>query len=339
VDGDPNARTAQLLLEGDPHSVLEGLLISAYSVGASRCIVAVADNQPVALKRLNLALEQLDSSGVISESGMNSDFKPQIEVKPIITSFVAGEQTALLRTLQGRQTMPYVRMAHSAVRGLNDQPTLVHNVETLAHISAIFQNSASWYAELGTATSKGTKVVTIISPSAGALTVEVPFGINLGNLLREIVGADVDNGVKAVQIGGPSGTYLNGESLDMSLAFESLQTQGAIMGSGTISIIDSGTCAVEMARDATAYLQSQSCGKCVFCREGTLQLTDILESIAANQAQAKDLDLIQEIGKQMKAGCICNLGRTAANPVLSSMTLFPADYNAHIKDKRCPAGA
>jgi len=233
--------------------------------------------------------------------------------------------------------MPYLRTVYPAVRGLNDKPTLINNVETLSHVSAIFQSGSAWYYDIGTERSRGTKIITLSGNVAHQYTVEVPFGTTLHTLVQDI-GGGVLNGksIKAVQFGGPTGTYFAGDSLDIPVSYETMEESGSLMGSGTIRVYDSDSCAVDIARDVMSYLQTQSCGKCVFCREGTYQMSDILNDIAGNQGKPEDLDLLIELGEGMKNGSICGLGRTAPAPILSSIRLFRGDYEAHLKGKKCP---
>jgi NADH-quinone oxidoreductase subunit F len=338
VDADPQALTARLLLESDPHSVLEGMLIGAYAVGASRCVICVNADYATALKRLDKALEQMRGYGLLGGNILGSNFSCEIEIREIPTSLVAGEETALIRCLEGKQAMPYVRPPYPVASGIYDGPTLINNVETIANVSAIFQNGWEWYAAFGTEKSRGTKVVNLAGDVLHKCTVEVPFGTTLRSIVA-VIGGGVGNGkdVKAVQFGGPTGAYFNADSLDIHLDYETIREAGSIIGSGTVEVFGSDTCAVEMTRDVISYLQTQSCGKCVFCREGSYQMSDILQDIADGKGEPKDLDMLTELGEAMKIGCICSLGRTMPNPALSSMRLFDSDYAAHIKEKRCPS--
>ncbi len=337
VDADPQARTARLLMEGDPHSVLEGVLIGAYAVGAGRAFICINSGYKTAIKRLQKALEQMRGCGLLGENILDSNFKCDIEIKEIEASLVSGEETALIRSLENRQAMPYLRTAYPAVSGLEGKPTLINNVETMSHVSAIFQNSAAWYSGIGTEQSRGTKIITFSGNVAHRYTVEIPFGATLRTIVADIGGGTLDGkNIKAVHFGGPTGCYLAGDSMDISIDYETLSEAGGIMGSGTLEVYDSDSCAVEMARDVMSYLQAQSCGKCVFCREGTYQMLDILNDIAENRGKPEDLDMLLELAEGMKTGSICGLGRTAPLPVLSSIELFRGDYEAHIKEKKCP---
>jgi len=338
VDADPNTRTARLLVEGDPFAVLEGLLIGAYAVGAKKGYICINTEYSTAIKRINKALEQMRDYSLRGENILESEFGCDIEVKEVTSSLVAGEETALIRTLEGKQMMPYLRTVYPAEKGLFDKPTLVNNVETLANVSAIFQNTPEIISSIGTEKSKGTKIITICGDITHQYTIEVPFGMTIRALVEEIGGgAAGGKDIKAVQFGGPTGAYFSGDSLDIPISYEAMEAAGAIIGSGTIQVYGSDCCAVEMARDAMAHLQEESCGKCVFCREGTFQMVDILNDISDNKGSEEDLGLIKEIAGGMKTGSICGLGRMAPLPVLSSMKLFPEDYDTHIKEKKCGA--
>jgi NADH:ubiquinone oxidoreductase subunit F (NADH-binding) len=337
VDSDPSARTMQLLLEGDPHSVLEGLLIGAYAVSASRCFVAVNEEYTVAIKRLETALDQMREYCLLGENILDSSFNCEIEIIPVEGSLVAGEETALLQSVQKKQAMPYVRPPYPATKGFAGKPTLIHNIETLSNISALFQNEGVWDSAIGTDQSKGTKVITITGDVVHKYTIEVPFGTTIRHIVEDI-GGGVSNGrgIKAVQLGGPTGAFFSVDSLDIPLDYETIVQAGSMIGSGTIRVFDGNSCAVEITNDIMTYVQSQSCGKCVFCREGTLQMSDILKDISEKKGKPQDLDLLKELGAAMKNGCICGLGRTASNPVLSSIELFRNEFESHIKEKRCP---
>jgi NADH:ubiquinone oxidoreductase subunit F (NADH-binding) len=338
IDADPKACTARILTEGDPYAVLEGMLIGAYAVGAEKGYICINAEYGTAIKRINKALEQMRDYSLLGENILDSTFGCDIEIKEIESSLVAGEETALIRVLEGKQMMPYLRTFYPAEKGIYDKPTLVNNVETLANVSAVFQNGPEIIAGTGTEKSRGTKVVTLCGDIAQQHTVEVPFGTTIRKLVEDIGGGVAGSkDIKAVQFGGPTGSYFAGDSFDTPISYEAMEEVGAIIGSGTIEVYSSDSCAVEMARDAMTYLQAESCGKCVFCREGTYQMVDILNDISDNKGKEEDLDLINEIAEGMKIGSICGLGRTAPLPVLSSMKLFPGDYNAHIKEKKCGA--
>lgn len=338
VDADPQALTARLLLESDPHSVLEGLLIGACAVGASHCFICVNTEHIHAVQILRKAIEQMRQYGLLGKNIPDSNFSAEIEVKEVSACLVSGEETALLRALEEKQAMPYLRTTYPATDGYKNKPTLINNIETLSNVSAIFQNNPAWASGIGTEKSKGTKVITLSGEIDHKYTVEVPLGTTLRTLVKDIGGGVPDGkDIKAVQFGGPTGAYFAGGSLDIPVSYETMEGADSIIGSGTVEVFDIGTCAVEMARDAISYIQTQSCGKCVFCREGSYQMSDILTDIAEYRGRLQDLDLLHELGEGMKTGCICNLGRTAPNPVQSSLRLFREDFDAHIKEKRCSA--
>jgi len=337
VDADPRAHTSQLLLEGDPHAVLEGMLISAYAVGASHCIVCVNAEFGLVIKRIRKALEQMRVYSLLGHHILDSNFSSEIEIKEVPSSFVSGEETALLRCLEEKQVMPYLRPPYPAIHGLADKPTLINHLETLSNVSAIFQNGSEWYSGFGTEQSKGTKVITLSGKVVHRYTVEAPFGTTLRSIVEDI-GGGVLNGknIKAVQFGGPTGAYFKADSLDIQVDYETMEEAGSMIGSGTVEVFGSDSCAVEMTKDIISYIHTQSCGKCVFCREGSYQMSDILKDISKHLGKPQDLDLLIELGEEMKIGCICGLGRTAPNPVLSSIKLFRNEYEVHIKEKRCP---
>jgi NADH:ubiquinone oxidoreductase subunit F (NADH-binding) len=337
VDSDPRARTAQLLLESDPHSVLEGMLISANAVGTSHCIVYVNTENSLGIKRLRRALEQMREYGLLGQNILDSTFHSEIEIKEVAPSFFSGEETALLRCMEEKQVMPYVRPPYPATHGFRNKPTLISHVETLSNVSAIFQNGSQWYSDFGTEQSKGAKVITLSGNVVHKYTVEVPFGTTLRSIFKDI-GGGVSEGkdIKAVQFGGPTGAYFPADSLDIRIDYETMKEAGSIIGSGTVEVFDGDSCAVEMTKDILSYIHAQSCGKCVFCREGSYQMADILKDISEYMGKPQDLDLLIELGEKMKIGCICGLGQTAPNPVLSSIKFFRNEYDVHIKEKRCP---
>jgi NADH:ubiquinone oxidoreductase subunit F (NADH-binding) len=275
--------------------------------------------------------------GLLGNGILDSTFGAEIEIKEVVPLLVSGEETALLRFLEGKQPMPYVRPSYPAADGFEGKPVLINNIETLSNVSAIFKNGSSGYTRIGTSQSRGTKIMTLSGKVVHKYTVEVPFGTTLDSIIRDI-GGGVSSGkkIKAVQLGGPTGGYFTVDSLDLPVAYETMKAAGAMIGSGTVELFDSDSCAVEMTEEIVSYIQTQSCGKCVFCREGTYQMSDILKDISGEMGKPLDLDLLIELGEEMKIGCVCGLGRTAPNPVLSSIRLFRGEYEAHIKGKRCP---
>lgn len=346
VDADPWAQTARLLLSTDPHSILEGLLIAAYAVGAGQCFVSINSDYREEIGIVEQALEQMRGSGVLGDSILESAACCDIAIREVSSSLVAGEETALICALENKQPLPYLRMHYPAERGLHGKPTLVHNAETLANVSAIFHRCAAPGNETGYETgqeqSRGTKIVTVHGQVPHPCTVEVPFGTTVRTLIEKTQGASLSGlGTKAVQFGGPTGAFLAGPRLDTPITYEDIEKAGSIIGSGGVRVIAGGGCAVEMAREVMSYLRDQSCGKCVVCREGTYQVADMLGDIAQGRGSSDDLKLLVELGEAMTAGSICGLGREAANPLRSSLALFADDYEAHIDghvdSERCPA--
>lgn len=339
VDPDQHSFTAKLILESDPHSILEGILIAAYAIGASHCFICINKRYETAIKRLAKALEQTREYNLVGNNILDSNSNTEIEIRETADSLVSGEETALLCSLEGKQAMPYLRTVYPAVSGLYGKPTLINNLETLANVSAIFQNGPEWCSGIGTEHNRGAKVITLSGNVAHKYTVEVPFGTTLQSVVIDIGGGvPNDKGIKAVQFGGPTGAFFDTDSLNISINYETMKEAGAIIGSGVVEVFDGSSCAVEIAKDISNYLQSQSCGKCVFCREGSIQMYDILNDISEYRGNSQDLDLLAELGEAMITGCICGLGSTVPNPILSSIKLFGDDYEAHIKDKRCPLG-
>ncbi len=339
VDSDPRARTARLLMGGDPHSVLEGLLIGAYAVGAEHCFVCVNGDYGAEIEVLREALLQMRRYGLLGENILESGFSCEIAVKEIAGSLVSGEETALLRALEGRQPLPYLRPPYPATTGLHDMPTLVNSAETLANVSALFQGQPAIDCE-GAAGHAGTKVITLAGEVSRPGTVEVPFGTTLGALVAGSEGVSMDDlHIKAVQFGGPTGMFFAGAGLNTPISYEDMEDAGCFLGSGTVQVFREGVCAVEMARAALSYVRDESCGKCVACREGTYQIADILHDIAESKGKAEDMELLLELCEALQSGSICGLGKTAAVPLLSSLKLFADDFQAHLDGRPCPARA
>jgi NADH-quinone oxidoreductase subunit F len=328
VDGDVRSKAAHMILENDPYSVLEGMAMAGFAVGASQYIVAVAQGaQDISVAGLEKAIDHMKAKGFLDGCS--------IEIREVPRALVAGEETALLRTLAGRQAMSVMRPPFPSEQGYHDKPTLVENVETLANVSAILHKGADWFCSIGTSASKGSKVVTLTGAVMNPCTVEVPFGTLLSTLIEEI-GRTARDSIKAVQIGGPTGAYVSAAELDMPLSYETLVEMGGIIGSGSIDVVGRSTCAVEMTHQVMTFVHNESCGKCVYCREGTLHLADILHDIVQGEAKMQDLDLLLDLAGEMKIGAICGLGKSAPNPVVSSIRLFRSEFENHIKDKKCP---
>jgi len=339
VDDDPDSRTARLLLESDPYSVLEGMLIAAYAVGASQCYICLNSRNYGTARRIEKALEQMKEYDLIGENILDSGFSCNISIHEEVDSLISGEETALIRSIEEKQPIPYLKTTDPSVSGINGKSTLINNLETLVCVSAILQNGAEWYAGTGTEQSPGTKVITISGDAAHNYTVEVPFGATLESVVNGIgCGTCSGKAVKAVRFGGPTGRFFDVDSLGTRIDFESMKAAEAIVGSGVVKVYDDSMCAVETTRDLADYLHGQSCGKCVFCREGSLQIFEIIKDISENNSRPGDLDLVTELCEAMKEGSICGLGTNIPNPVLSSINLFGGDYEAHIRNKKCPAG-
>jgi NADH-quinone oxidoreductase subunit F len=335
ADSNPGAFTARLLLTSDPHSVLEGMLICAYTIGCSKCILFIDSEYEHAIKMINTAFVRMKEYGLLGTNILDSDFSCEIEIRESQISLVSGEETALLSSLEDKQPMPYLRPPYPETRGLFGKPTIINNIETLANITAIFQYGPEKISGIGTENSKGTKIISLLGSGSRKYAFEIPFGTSLRTIVERLATiADAGN-IKAVQFGGPTGSYFLAYDLDIALDYEAIKER-SVIGSGTLELINDTACAVEMAMKKISYLHDQSCGKCVFCREGTFQMSDILEDICKGNGKPQDIEILNEIGEQMKTGCICDLGRTAPNPVLSSIELFRNEYEVHIKEKRCP---
>jgi len=338
-EGDPGAFMDRAILEGDPHSVLEGMAIAAYAVGASQGYVYVRAEYPLAIRRLEVALAQARKLGLLGARIFESDFSFDIELRMGAGAFVCGEETALMASIEGRRGEPRPRPPYPATHGLWGRPTLINNVETFANVRHIVLGGAAAFAAVGTEKSKGTKVFALAGKVRNTGLVEVPMGITLRELVFDI-GGGVPAGreFKAVQIGGPSGGCLPASLLDTPVDYDSLSRHGAIMGSGGVIVLDDATCMVNMARFFLEFTADESCGKCVPCRVGTQMMLAILNRIVAGEGTEQDLVRLAEIGDMMKNASLCALGQTAPNPVLSTLRYFPEEYRAHIRDRSCPAG-
>lgn len=339
-EGDPGAFMDRSVLEGDPHRVIEGMAICGYAIGASEGYIYVRAEYPLAIKRLKIAIAQAEQLGLLGEDIFSSGFNFHIKIKEGAGAFVCGEETALLASIEGRRGMPRSRPPFPAVSGLWGKPTNINNVETFANVQIIINRGADWYASIGTDKSKGTKVFALTGKINNTGLAEVPMGITMREIIYEI-GGGIGNGkkFKAVQIGGPSGGCLPEEMLDLKIDYDSLTQAGAMMGSGGLVVMDETTCMVDVAKFFLNFTQSESCGKCTPCREGTKRMLEILTRITEGQGQEGDIELLENLAKNIKNTALCGLGQTAPNPVLSTLKYFRHEYEAHIKDKRCPAGA
>ncbi len=337
-EGDPGAFMDRSLLEGDPHSVLEGMLIGAYAIGASYGYIYIRAEYPLAIARLKTALKQMEDYGLLGDSILGSNFSFQIGIKEGAGAFVCGEETAMIRSLEGKRGMPYPRPPFPATSGLWGKPTNINNVETWANVSAILQKGAESYASYGTEKSKGTKTFALAGKVERTGLIEVPMGIKLRQIVYGIGGGIPDGkDFKAVQTGGPSGGCLPASALELPVDYEQLTAAGSIMGSGGMIVADSDTCMVDLAKYFLSFTQAESCGECVLCREGTMQMLEILTDITEGRGKPEDIDLLLELGEAIKLGSLCALGGTAPNPVLTTIRYFREEYEAHINEKRCPA--
>lgn len=338
-EGDPGAFMDRSVLEGDPHALLEGMLIGAYAIGADEGYIYVRAEYPLAIKRLKVAIAQAEELGLMGENILGSGFSCTIHIKEGAGAFVCGEETALMASIEGSRGMPNVRPPFPAVKGLFGKPSNINNVETYANVPAVFLLGAEKYASVGTERSKGTKVFALTGKINNTGLAEVPMGITLREIIFEI-GGGIQGGkqFKAVQIGGPSGGCIPEQHLDTPVDYDSLIALGAMMGSGGLVVMDETSCMVDVARFFLTFTQKESCGKCVPCREGTKRMLEILEKICAGNGVPEDITTLERLAKVIKATSLCGLGQTAPNPVLATLKYFRNEYEAHIVDKKCPAG-
>lgn len=338
-EGDPGAFMDRSVLEGDPHSVLEGMIIAAYAIGANQGYIYVRAEYPLAVKHLKIAIDQAREKDFIGKNILGTGFDFDIDLKQGAGAFVCGEETALIASIEGERGMPRSKPPFPANKGLWGKPTNINNVETFANVPQIILKGADWYAGFGTEKSKGTKVFALTGKIKRPGLIEVPMGISLKEIILDI-GGGVSDGTKfkAVQTGGPSGGCIPAELIDTSVDYESLTAAGTMMGSGGMVVMDNANCMVEMARFFLNFSTEESCGKCVPCRIGTKRLLEILERIIAGKGRENDLDLLSRLGSTVKGASLCGLGQTAPNPVLSMMRYFKDEYEEHIKDKSCRTG-
>lgn len=338
-EGDPGAFMDRSVLEGDPHSIIEGMTLGAYAIGANQGYVYVRAEYPLAVERLQKAIDDANNYGLLGKNILQSGFDFELEIRMGSGAFVCGEETALMNSIEGKRGEPRPRPPFPAEKGLWGKPSVLNNVETFANIAQIINNGGDWFASIGTEHSKGTKVFALAGNINNSGLVEVPVGTSLGELIYDI-GMGIPNGkkFKAAQIGGPSGGCIPKENLNVALDYESLSELGAIMGSGGLIVMDEDTCMVDVARFFLEFVQEESCGKCVPCRVGTKRMLEILERICNGKGEESDIDLLVELGEQIKETSLCGLGQTAPNPVLSTIRHFRHEYEAHIKNKHCEAG-
>ncbi len=337
-EGDPGAFMDRSVLEGDPHSVLEGMIIAGYAIGANYGYIYCRAEYPLAIKHLKVAIEQANEKGFLGKNIFGTDFDFAIKIKEGAGAFVCGEETALIASIEGKRGMPRAKPPFPAQKGLWGMPTVINNVETLANIPRIIRKGADWFSSFGTEKSKGTKVFALAGNINRAGLIEIPMGLTLREIIYDIGGGIPDEkAFKAVQTGGPSGGCLTSEMLDTPVDYESLAKAGSIVGSGGMIVMDEDDCMVNIAKYFLEFTQSESCGKCTPCRVGTKRLLEILNRIAAGKGRPNDIELLEDLSNDVKAASLCGLGMTAPNPILSTLRFFKEEYETHIHDKRCPA--
>jgi len=338
-EGDPGAFMDRSILEGDPHRIIEGMLISGYAIGADEGYVYVRAEYPLAIERLEKAINEAEELGLLGEDIFGSGFNFKLHIKKGAGAFVCGEETALMASIEGRRGMPNPRPPYPAEKGLWGKPTNINNVETYANIPYIINEGSEVFSSIGTENSKGTKVFALTGKIKNTGLVEVPMGTTLREVVFEIGGGlTEDKKYKAIQTGGPSGGCIPEEYLDLPIDYDSLVDVGAMMGSGGMVVMDESTCMVDVARFFLSFTQNESCGKCTPCREGTKRMLEILNRICDGEGKEGDIKLLLELGEHIKATSLCGLGQTAPNPVLSTIKYFRNEYEAHINDNKCPAG-
>ena len=338
-EGDPGAFMDRSVLEGDPHVVLEAMAIAGYAIGASQGYIYVRAEYPIAVERLNIAIDQAREYGLLGKDIFGTGFDFDIELRLGAGAFVCGEETALMTSIEGNRGEPRPRPPFPALKGLFQKPTILNNVETLANIPQIILNGAEWFASMGTEKSKGTKVFALGGKVNNTGLVEIPMGTTLREIVEEI-GGGIPNGkkFKAAQTGGPSGGCIPAENFDVPIDYDNLIAIGSMMGSGGLIVMDEDTCMVDIAKFFLEFTVDESCGKCTPCRVGTRRMLEILDKITKGQGTMEDLDRLEELAAHLKSNSLCALGQTAPNPVLSTLRYFKDEYIAHIVDKKCPAG-
>lgn len=348
-EGDPGAFMDRAVIEGDPHRLIEGMAIAAYGIGATKAYVYIRAEYPLAIERLKVALQQAEEYGLLGENIYNSGIDFEIKIKMGAGAFVCGEETALIHSIEGKRGMPRPRPPFPAVKGLFNSPTIINNVETLSNIPSIIEKGYEWFSSIGTETSKGTKVFALSGKVALTGLVEIPMGTTVRDIIFNIAGGVRDNkAFKSVQIGGPSGGCITEENLDIEVDYDSLLGVGAMMGSGGLVVMDEETCMVDVAKYFMDFIQRESCGKCIPCREGTRRMLEILDSITQKPQNGESWDALErfkgimqleKLAKVIKDTSLCGLGQSAPNPVLSTLRWFRDEYESHIYERKCPAGA
>jgi len=338
-EGDPGAYMDRSLLEGNPHLVLEGMIIGAYAIGSSQGYIYVRNEYPLAVHNVTVALDKAREAGLLGDNILGSGFSFDITINRGGGAFVCGESSALFASIEGRSGEPRAKYVHATDQGLYNKPTTLNNVETWGNVPLIINRGADWYSSIGTANSKGTKIFSLVGKINNTGLVEVPMGITLREIIYEI-GGGIPKGrkFKAVQTGGPSGGCIPEQHLDIPVDFDELTKIGSMMGSGGMIVMDDRNCMVDVAKYFLKFLEEESCGKCTPCREGIVQMRIILDRICEGQGKEEDIDTLEWMGQAIKDGSLCALGGSAPNPVLTTIKYFRHEYEAHIKDKKCPAG-
>ena len=338
-EGDPGAFMDRAVIEGNPHAVIEGMIIGAYAIGADKGYVYIRAEYPLAVERLKKALSQARKNNLLGKNILGKKFDFDIKIKLGAGAFVCGEETALIASIEGQRGMPRAKPPFPVYKGLWGKPTVINNVETLANIPYIIRNGAEWYSSFGTEKSKGTKVFALTGKIKNSGLIEVPMGIPLREIIYDIGGGIENNkAFKAVQTGGPSGGCIPADLLDIKVDYESLAKVGSIVGSGGMVVLDENDCMVNIAKFFLQFTQSESCGKCIPCRVGTKRLLEILERITSGKGREGDIELLEDLAGDVKATSLCGLGQTAPNPILSTIRYFRDEYETHITKKKCPAG-
>ncbi|MFC1888858.1 NADH-ubiquinone oxidoreductase-F iron-sulfur binding region domain-containing protein [Thermodesulfobacteriota bacterium] len=338
-EGDPGAYMDRSVLEGNPHSIIEGLLIGAFATGATEGVIYIRNEYPLAIKHLIIALRQSRDLGVLGEDILGTGFHFDVQIVKGAGAFVCGEETALIRSIEGRMGEPRQRPPFPVQKGIDGKPTSINNVETWANIPIIIEKGAQEFARVGTRNNSGTKIFSLVGKIKNTGLVEVPMGTTIGEIINDIGGGPVGKAkIKAVQTGGPSGGCIPADRFDLPIDYDSLSEAGSIMGSGGMIVMDEDTCMVDVAKYFMNFLKDESCGKCFTCRKGTQRMYEILEDISQGRGTLEHVELLEELAHVVKDTTMCGLGQTASNPVLSTIRYFHDEYVEHIKNKRCPAG-
>ncbi|MCK4468563.1 MAG: 4Fe-4S binding protein, partial [Desulfobacterales bacterium] len=337
-EGDPGAFMDRSLMEGDPHSILEGMIIGAYAIGATEGYIYVRAEYPLAVEHLGIAIKKAEEYGFLGENILGNGFDFNIKIKMGAGAFVCGEETALIQSIMGKRGTPVPRPPFPAVEGLWGKPTVINNVKSWTNVALIIKNGADWFSSIGTEKSKGTTIFSVVGMVKNTGLVEVPMGTTLRDIIFKCAGGIQDNkALKAVQIGGPAGGCIPKELIDTPVDFDRLTELGAMMGSGGMVIMDENTCMVDVARYFLSFTQSESCGKCAPCRIGTKVMLDILDRIRSGHGEEEDLERLEDLSATIRNASLCGLGQLSPNPVLTTLRYFRNEYEAHIRDKSCPA--